>query len=140
MKLVAVKNVILRSESSNQSISAGLVDIGFEASMRSDKTPIYSIELGRISQALISSGYTSLDEQARALGVHRSTAWVIINNKHKLGRLSAKTIDRILGNPKTPLAVRMVVQQYVAKRSERKLRLASSSKASNENKGQPGPV
>ena len=36
--------------------------------MRSDKIPVYSIELGRISQALVSSGYTSLDEQARALG------------------------------------------------------------------------
>jgi plasmid maintenance system antidote protein VapI len=116
------------------------VDVGFEASMRSDKTPIYSIELGRISQALISSGYTSLDEQARALGVHRSTAWMIIKNKHKLGRLSAKTIDRILGNPQTPLAVRMVVQQYVTKRSERKLRPASSSKALSENKRWPGPV
>ena len=137
MTLVAV-SLIQRSESRNNLIRAELVDV--EASMRSDKTPVYSIELGRISQALISSGYTSLDEQARALGVHRSTAWMIIKNKHKLGRLSAKTIDRILGNPKTPLAVRMVVQQYVAKRSERKLRPASSSKTLSENKRWPGPV
>jgi predicted DNA-binding transcriptional regulator AlpA len=70
----------------------------------------------RISQALISSGYTSLDEQAKALGLGRSTAWNIIKNKHKLGRLSAKTIDRILKNPKTPPTVRAAVEQYVSER------------------------
>jgi len=102
--------------------------------MSSDKTPLYAIELERISQALISSGYTSLDEQAKALGVHRSTAWTIINSKHKVGRLSAKTIDRILSNPQTPLPVRMVIQQYVDKRFERKLRRLSSLKAPRENK------
>src|SRR5215475_2842088 len=65
-----------------------------------------------ITKALISSGYTSLDQQAQALGVHRSTAWTIIRNKHKLGRLSAKTIDRILSNPQTPPPVRVVIRQY----------------------------
>jgi predicted DNA-binding transcriptional regulator AlpA len=100
--------------------------------MSSDKTPLYAIELGRISQALISSGYTSLDEQAKALGVHRSTAWMIIKNKHKLGRLSAKTIDRILSNPQTPPPVRMVIRQYADKRFKRKLTF--SLKAPNENK------
>jgi len=87
--------------------------------MSSYKIPPYSTELGRISQALISSGYTSLDEQAKALGVHRSTAWTIIKNKHKVGRLSAKTIDRILSNPQTPPPVRMVIRQYVDKRFKR---------------------
>ena len=61
-----------------------------------EKKTIYSIELQSISEALISSGYTSLDQQAKALGVGRSTAWTITKNKHKLGRLSAKTINRIL--------------------------------------------
>jgi len=79
--------------------------------------------LHSISEALIASGYTSLDEQAEALGLHRSTAWTIINKKHKLGRLSAKTIDRILTNPQTPAAVRAVVQQYaLQQKSTQKLR------------------
>jgi hypothetical protein len=81
------------------------------------KTPIYSLELGRISEALISSGYRSVDEQAEALGVGRSTAWTIANNKHKLGRLSNKTILRILANPQTPPAVRAALEQYVIERS-----------------------
>jgi hypothetical protein len=130
--LVAVQNVIQRSESRNNLIRAELVNV--EASMGSDKIPNDLIQLGRISEALISSGYTSLDAQAKALGVHRSTAWVIIKNKHKLGRLSAKIANRILGNPQTPPAVRTIVQQYVSKRSERKLRLGSSLKELSQNK------
>jgi plasmid maintenance system antidote protein VapI len=131
MMLVAV-SLIQRSESRNNLIRAELVDV--EASMGSDKIPKDLIELGRISEALISSGYTSLDKQAEALGVHRSTAWVIIKNKHKLGRLSAKTVYRILGNPQTPPAVRTIVQQYMTKRSARKLRLSSSFKELSQNK------
>jgi len=131
MTLVAV-SLIQRSESRNNLIRAELVDV--EASMRSDKIPKDLIELGRISEALISSGYTSSDKQAEALGVHRSTAWVIIKNKHKLGRLSAKTVYRILGNPQTPPAVRTIVQQYMTKRSARKLRLGSSFKELSQNK------
>jgi hypothetical protein len=77
---------------------------------------VYSTELARISDALISSGYTSVDDQAKALGLGRSTAWTIAKNKHKLGRLSAKTINRILANPQTPPAVRAVLHEYVAQR------------------------
>jgi hypothetical protein len=102
--------------------------------MDRDKISNDLIEPGRISEALISSGYTSLDKQAKALGVHRSTAWVIIKNKHKLGRLSAKTVYRILDNPQTPPAVRTIVQQYMIKRSERKLRLGSPLKKLSQNK------
>ena len=58
-----------------------------------------------ITDALISLGYTSLDEQAKALGLHRATTWTIIKKKHKVGRLSAKTIERIIKNPQTPARV-----------------------------------
>ena len=51
----------------------------------------YAIRLQDISEALIACGYTKLDKQAKALGVRRSTAWTIVNVKHKLGRLSSKT-------------------------------------------------
>jgi hypothetical protein len=91
--------------------------------------PNYTVGLWHISEALIAAGYTSLDEQAKALGIHRSTAWVIINRKYKLGRLSTKTTGRILSNTQTPPAVRILVQQYVAKRLERKLRRVSSLKS-----------
>ena len=75
-------------------------------------------EFQHISDALIASGYTTLDKQARALGIHRATAWTIVKRKHKLGRLSAKTTKRILANPDTPPAVRAIVVKYLAERSE----------------------
>ena len=64
-----------------------------------------------VDDALIALGYTSLDDQAKALGIHRATAWTIIKKKHKVGR---RTIERILANPKTPPSVRVVVQKYLA--------------------------
>ena len=78
----------------------------------------YAFGIEQISKALIASGYLTLDEQAKALGVHRSTAWTIVKTKHKLGRLSAKTTKRILANPETPPAVRIVIQKYLAERSD----------------------
>ena len=66
----------------------------------------YIVDLQQIREALVQSGYTKLDQQAKALGVHRSTAWTIIKTRHKLGRLSAKTTQRILANPDTPPSVR----------------------------------
>ena len=77
----------------------------------------YSVGIQHIREALVASGYTSLDQQAKALGIHRSTAWTIIKATHKLGRLSRKTTVRILANPDTPPSVRAVIQQYLAERS-----------------------
>ena len=67
-----------------------------------------------IAEALKSSGHKSLDQQARALGLPRSTVWTIMRNKHKLGRLSKKTANRILTNTETPPAVRVAVKRYLA--------------------------
>ena len=66
-----------------------------------------------IVNALRESGYTSLDRQAKALGLPRATAWTIVKNKHKVGRLSKKTVQRILACPEAPPAVRSVVQRYL---------------------------
>ena len=99
--------------------------------MHNTKALIFSKELERISEALVSSGYISLDEQAKALGVVRSTAWTIVNNKHKLGRLSVKTINRILSNPETPPKVRTVVQEYVAKTSPFNRRSSRGARRTN---------
>ena len=51
-----------------------------------------------IAEALVSAGFVSLDAQARALGVGRSTAWTILKSSHKASGLSAKIINRILAN------------------------------------------
>ena|SRR5216683_6035569 len=87
-------------------------------SMSGDATRKYTVKLHHISEALIASGYASLDDQAKALGIHRSTAWTIVKAKHKLGRLSTKTTKRILANPATPAPVRAIIQRYLAERSD----------------------
>jgi hypothetical protein len=77
----------------------------------------YRVGLINIADALISSGYTSLDKQAKALGLPRSTAWTIVHAKHKVDRLSAKVTARMLENPGLPPLVRKTLQQYLAERS-----------------------
>jgi hypothetical protein len=74
----------------------------------------HPIDLQQIREALIKSGHNKLDQQAKALGLRRSTAWTIVKAKHKLGRLNAKTTRRILANPETPPDVRSVIQKYLA--------------------------
>src|SRR5215510_4978233 len=78
----------------------------------------YSVGLPQISDALRGCGYFTLDAQAKALGVHRNTAWTIVKNKHKLGRLSAKTTSRMLGNPELPPSVRAVILRYLTERCD----------------------
>jgi len=68
--------------------------------------------------ALLAAGYGSLDQQANALGIHRSTAWTIIKNKHKLGCLNQATVSRILTNSGTPQSVRLLVEHYLNERIE----------------------
>ena len=86
--------------------------------MRHDGRREYAVRLQDISEALIADGYTSLNAQAKALGLHRSAAWTIMKAKHKLGRLSLKTTNSMLANPETPPAVRALVEKYLSERSE----------------------
>jgi hypothetical protein len=76
-----------------------------------------TITLLDIANAVIVEGYYSLDKQANALGIKRSTAWTIMKNKHKLGRLSEKTTSRMLAQPGLAPSVRAVILQYVMERS-----------------------
>ena len=101
----------------------GFGDFGALPTESAMSTPFFSIKrvsqfraipVQAIAEALVAEGYTSLDKQAKALGLGRSTAWTIIKKKHKLGRLNAKTTQSILANPDTPASVRAVIQQYLA--------------------------
>jgi hypothetical protein len=68
------------------------------------------IPIQLIADALIKGGYNSLDEQAKALGLNRSTVWNIMKTKHKLGRLNNKTVRSILANPDTPPSVLVIIR------------------------------
>jgi hypothetical protein len=85
--------------------------------MRGATARNHTVRLRKIGEALNAAGYETLDEQAKALGVKRSTAWYIVNGKNKRDRLSEKTTKRILANPNTPPTVRAIIRQYLAERS-----------------------
>ena len=78
----------------------------------------YATRIQHIADALVAEGCVALDKQAKALGVHRSTAWTIMRTKHKLDRLSLKTTNRMLASPELPRSVRIVVLRYVTERSD----------------------
>ena len=78
----------------------------------------YPTRIRHIADALVAEGCVALDKQAKALGVHRSTAWTIMRTKHKLDRLSLKTTNRMLASPELPPSVRLVVLRYVTERSD----------------------
>jgi len=59
------------------------------------------------------AGFLTLDEQAKILGLPRSTAWTIRRGRHKATGLSASVINRMLAAPTLPLLVRVKILEYV---------------------------
>ena len=57
------------------------------------------IRIRELGSALAADGLVTLDEQARALGLSRSTAWAILKANHKSSGLAAGTINQMLSSP-----------------------------------------
>jgi hypothetical protein len=70
-------------------------------------------KIRELGTALAASGFHSLDDQAHALGLSRSTAWTILRVHHKGSGLSSGIICRMLKNPRLPPRVRAVLIEYV---------------------------
>ena len=70
-------------------------------------------KIREIGEALVSSGLVTLDEQAEALGLCRSTTWTILQANHKNSGLSATVINIMLDSPRLPPAVRAKILEYV---------------------------
>jgi hypothetical protein len=70
-------------------------------------------KIREIGDALIALGYLALDEQAKALGLARSTAWTILQANHKSSGLSATVINRMLAAPQLPPLVRAIIVEYI---------------------------
>src|ERR1043165_8303493 len=79
-----------------------------------------SEKIKEISLALASVGYTTLDTQAQALGLCRSTTWTLIKSCHKASGLSAHLINQMLASPRLPPSVRERIDEYVQDRLEGK--------------------
>ena len=72
-----------------------------------------SCKIRELGGALITAGFRTLDEQARALGLSRSTAWAVLKANHKASGLAAATISRMLSSPELPTHVRATILTYV---------------------------
>jgi hypothetical protein len=72
-----------------------------------------SIRIRQLAAALKRAGIASLDAQAQALGLRRSTAWTILQGRHKTSGLSAKVVLRILASPSLPPAARDALIAYI---------------------------
>jgi hypothetical protein len=66
-----------------------------------------------IRQTLIDAGFVSLDQQAEALGLSRSTTWAVLKGSHKGSGLRAALIARMFASPDLPQATRTILMNYV---------------------------
>jgi predicted DNA-binding transcriptional regulator AlpA len=74
-------------------------------------------KVGQIREALLDAGYRTLDAQAEALGISRSTAWSILRSKHKSTGLSTAVILTMLSKSQLPPAVRDRLREYVEEKA-----------------------
>jgi hypothetical protein len=74
-------------------------------------------KITELKDALLQAGVLTLDAQAEALGLSRSTTWNLLKGKHKTSGLSAKIISRMLAAPRLPSSARAKVLKYVAEKT-----------------------
>ena len=74
-------------------------------------------KIRELAEALKSAGFLTIDQQAKALGLSRSTAWTIRRASHKASGLSASIINRMLAAPELPALVRTKILEYVEEKA-----------------------
>jgi hypothetical protein len=72
-----------------------------------------SSKIRELGDVLVAMGFHTLDQQAEALGLARSTTWTILNGNHKASGLSATVINRMLAAPQLPPLVRATIHKYI---------------------------
>ena len=75
-----------------------------------------AFRLAEFRAALVDAGFDTIDKQAAALGLGRSTAWVVLNRDQRAGP-SASVIKRILSSPSLPPVARRKIEEYVREKS-----------------------
>jgi len=76
-----------------------------------------SSKIRELGDALITAGFITLDQQAKALGLSRSTTWTVLKGKHKCSGLSATVINRMLMSPQLPPIARAKIVEYVQEKA-----------------------
>ena len=76
-----------------------------------------SSKIKELGDALVVEGLVTLDQQADALGLSRSTTWTILKANHKASGLSATIINRMLAAPRLPMLARAKLLEYIGEKS-----------------------
>jgi len=76
-----------------------------------------SVKIGEIITALNVAGFRTLDAQAKALGLSRSTTWTLRQDNHKTSGLSVKIVCRILSKPQLLRTVRTIILEYIEEKA-----------------------
>src|SRR5215470_13418878 len=74
-------------------------------------------KIREIGEAIAAAESGTLDEQAEALGLSRSTTWTLLKGTHKGSGLTARIIAQILSAPDLPLPVRAKIMEYLAEKT-----------------------
>jgi hypothetical protein len=74
-------------------------------------------KIREIGETLRTAGFLTLDQQANALGLCRSTTWTIVQGNHKTSGIRPALINRMLAAPQLPVSVRARILEYVEERS-----------------------
>jgi len=82
-----------------------------------DRKTRQAAKIRELGEALIASEILTLDAQAEALGLSRSTTWTILKGSHKSSGLSAAIINRVLAAPQLPPLVRAKVLEYIEEKT-----------------------
>jgi hypothetical protein len=75
------------------------------------------LKIGKLRDALVNAGHVTLDAQAEALGLRRSTTWAILQANHKASGLSAAVVNRMLESPHLPQTVRATLLEYIEEKT-----------------------
>jgi predicted DNA-binding protein (UPF0251 family) len=95
-------------------------DTACEPSKRNDKEAKaqQARKISELGEALVLQEIRTLDQQAEALGLSRSTAWTILKANHKASGLSAAVINSMLAAPRLPALVREKILEYIDEKAE----------------------
>ena len=74
-------------------------------------------KIKQFGDALAATGLRTLDKQADALALSRSTTWNLLKGKHKGSGISPTIINRMLASPRLPPRVRATILEYVAEKA-----------------------
>jgi hypothetical protein len=69
-------------------------------------------------ESVQTAGFLTVDDQAKALGLSRSTAWTLRKANHKASGLSVSIINRMLSAPHLPPLARAKILEYVQEKAD----------------------